>query len=209
MKRIISKILLLACLVFAMAGCSPDYFYKDSQRETNSGKNVVSFMCNGVSFYQDYYRMNSVTPTFLHLNASKDSIHIHSALCRFGGDSLIRMLPMISIYIALDDLRDYAEVGNKAQFFFNGYTKSDSRTVTSSLKPEIEDFKLTIRRWDSQNLILSGNFSIRGHLNGSQFENYPFTITQGNFDVSENKAFIDLFGLESYLKNAYGEIIHQ
>jgi hypothetical protein len=174
MKRILIKILLFVCCAFALESCD---WFEDAQKETNSGRDVLSFLYDDLPFGNRKGGAPPVNWTFLHINDSGDSVHIHAELGYFDK---LDVYPMgMSIYIALSDLKDYAVIDDNAQYSFYWEIGNDGDWFYS--RPELDSCRLAIRKWDRDSLVLSGNFSLYGHVKGQ-----AFTITKGNFDVSQN-----------------------
>ena len=191
MKRIISKILLLASLAFVIVGCelSPDYLREESKKGSNDGNNVVSFTYNDVLFIAQHHFFDFQNPSYdyacLHLNDSKDSVHVHANIARQCPDTMKITPKKLLISIALSDLRDGAVITDKAQYVFE-YLIGNDNALLYAAKPQIKASELKIRHWDSEKFILSGNFSLNGYL-----EYHRFILKNGNFDVTTNKYFND------------------
>ncbi|MCI2082655.1 MAG: hypothetical protein LKK19_01975 [Bacteroidales bacterium] len=187
MKRILINILLFVCCAFTLESCD---WFEYSQKETNYGKNVLSFMYDDLPFYQDVGGRPVSNCAFLHINDSGDSVHIHAKLIGGSGLGEQDIYPIgASIFIALDDLKDGAVINDNAQYWF--YWCIGDNWFYSS--PELDSCRLTIRKWDRDSLVLSGNFSLYGHV-----KEQAFTITKGNFDVSQNDKLRKLFYNDSF-----------
>jgi hypothetical protein len=192
MKRILIKILLFVCCAFALESCD---WFEDAQKETNSGRDVLSFLYDDKPMTQWVAGAPMFNWAFLHINDSGDSIHIHAPVS--GNDSdfdKLDVYPMgVSIYIALSDLKDYAVIDDNAQYLFDWAIGNDGDWFYSS--PELDSCHLTIRKWDRDSLVLSGNFSLYGHVKGQ-----AFTMTKGNFDVSQNDDLRKwIYNFDSYI----------
>lgn len=53
-------------------------------------------------------------------------------------------------------------------------------------KAEIESAFLYVRRWDADNKIFAGDFSMTGHYTDSTGTTIPFNVTDGVFDVTNH-----------------------